>query len=258
MNQIMKKSEYKKEEKQEKEILQAGGHTDAFEKGENGTIKKKVSKNEREFYVETWKNNENLHPLTPKFLGVSEDRVIMEDLLNGYNKPSIMDIKMRISSVGEDASEEKRQKMQQKDQSTTTVSLGMRITALKVWNVKTKEYNAYDKSWGKKVVEKTMLDSLKVYFDNGEKMQMDLIDLFLEKLGIVLKHFENQRKFRFYSSSVLFVYDSQPNEKPKIDLKMIDFAHVSQIKDGGLDDGYIFGIKNLMKYLNELKNIKHQ
>jgi hypothetical protein len=35
-------------------------------------------------------------------------------------------------------------------------------------------------------------------------------------------------------------------------LKMIDFAHVSEIKDGGRDEGYIFGLKNLIKFLEDI------
>jgi len=33
-------------------------------------------------------------------------------------------------------------------------------------------------------------------------------------------------------------------------LRMIDMAHVHEIKDNGLDDGYLLGLDNLSKYLN--------
>jgi len=37
---------------------------------------------------------------------------------------------------------------------------------------------------------------------------------------------------------------------------MIDFAHVHPIKDGGFDEGYLFGLKSLIKQLNIVKDTK--
>jgi hypothetical protein len=60
--------------------------------------------------------------------------VILEDLTHHFKKPCIMDIKIGIQSFGEDADPVKKQKMREKDEQTTTVSLGFRITALNVIN----------------------------------------------------------------------------------------------------------------------------
>jgi len=38
----------------------------------------------------------------------------------------------------------------------------------------------------------------------------------------------------------------------KGDIRMIDFAHVSDIKDGGIDDGYLFGLRNLINFFTKL------
>ena len=56
----------------------------------------------------------------------------MEDLTSQFRKPCILDIKMGTSSVGEDASPEKKAAMRAKDESTTTVSLGIRICGFRV------------------------------------------------------------------------------------------------------------------------------
>lgn len=67
---------------------------------------------------------------------------------------------------------------------------------------------------------------------------------------------ESQTDLKFISSSLLFIYEGDESadvEKPaKITLKMIDFAHVSALKDGNKDEGYIFGTKNLIEDLQTL------
>jgi hypothetical protein len=56
----------------------------------------------------------------------------MEDVTFGFQNPSIIDIKMGTSSVGEDATPQKRKEMEEKDLSTTTVTLGIRIVGGRV------------------------------------------------------------------------------------------------------------------------------
>jgi hypothetical protein len=62
----------------------------------------------------------------------AKELVVLEDLTHVYKKPCIMDIKIGTQSFGEDATLEKRNNMQKKDEKTTTVSLGFRLTALNV------------------------------------------------------------------------------------------------------------------------------
>jgi 1D-myo-inositol-tetrakisphosphate 5-kinase/inositol-polyphosphate multikinase len=66
----------------------------------------------------------------------STDYLVMEDLTASYQKPSILDIKMGTTSVGEDASPEKKAAMRAKDESTTTVSIGIRVSGFKVQFIK--------------------------------------------------------------------------------------------------------------------------
>jgi hypothetical protein len=66
---------------------------------------------------------------------------------------------------------EKAEAMRKKDMGTTTCTLGMRITAMKVYSVKEDKFDSYGKPWGKKVTDDTMLDSLKVFFNNGQTIR---------------------------------------------------------------------------------------
>eukprot|EP00027_Filamoeba_sp_ATCC50430_P004612 CAMPEP_0168556132 /NCGR_PEP_ID=MMETSP0413-20121227/8713_1 /TAXON_ID=136452 /ORGANISM="Filamoeba nolandi, Strain NC-AS-23-1" /LENGTH=470 /DNA_ID=CAMNT_0008587045 /DNA_START=8 /DNA_END=1416 /DNA_ORIENTATION=- len=252
---------------------QTGGHTGTFQKLSGGKIMKAVSVGEFTFYGNLYKSTVEwpLKAFLPSFFGTETKHgkswIIIEDLCHGFSFPCVMDIKMGLTSAGEDATPEKREQMLKKDVKSTTSSLGLRITGMKVYQVTNGEYLQYTKSWGRKVTDDGIEDALLKFFSNGQNVRMDAIDVFLYQLKIFQRLMESQSNYRFYSSSLLFVYDGKP--EPATDvvskvtlgahidlpvlhqqymLKMIDFAHVFPIpQQQGKDDGYIFGINNLVK-----------
>jgi len=260
-SKVVDEMSHKKDEtKQEQFSHQAGGHAGAFLKGGEGQIMKKVGNNEFVFYSQTLAAHPSCKPYLPVYHGVQEKDgnkyVTIEDLTQYYKKPCILDVKIGTTSVGEDASPEKRAAMEKKDRGTTTASLGLRITAMKVYQTKTDDFKSYDKVWGKSVTETTIVESLSKFLDNGAEIRKDLIHGFIEILRKVQAFFDGQKELRFYSSSLLFLYDGKKPDgsaAPRVDIRMIDFAHVHEIKDSGKDDGYIFGLKNLIEKLEAIK-----
>jgi hypothetical protein len=109
-----------------------------------------------------------------------------------------------------------------------------------------------------------MTKSLLEFFPYNRK---NLVDAFMVKLKEVLVYFEKQQAWRFYSSSLLFLYDANDKSAtPVVSIKMvsfslskiknqIDFAHAFRIEDGGRDAGYLFGLKNLIKHMEEVRNM---
>jgi len=179
--------------------------------------------------------------------------VVMEDLTTQIPPPCVMDIKIGVSSAGEDASPEKARRMRIKDEATTTATLGMRLTGMEVWNAAEGEFKQYPKSWGSVVSAERMKDSLALFFHDGRTVRKDVLELFVRKVTEVDTWFRSQSYLRFYSSSLLFLYDGvKTGGDTKVTLKMIDFAHVFEIKDGGKDDGYLVGLKNLLRILNAI------
>jgi hypothetical protein len=125
------------------------------------------------------------------------------------------------------------------------------------------------------------MEGFRNFLDNGRRLRVDLIPLFVATLQQILKWFEEQRLYRFYSSSLLFVYEgNEPDElnhnrtdeisltgngkhagevmrKKKMkmkmaDIRMIDFAHVTPATDGRADEGYIHGLKKTISCLENL------
>jgi len=92
--------------------------------------------------------------------------------------------------------------------------------------------------------------NLHAFFFNGNEIRLDVIKHFIERLTILFSWMEIQTHYRFYSSSLLFVYDGVP--ELKADVRMIDFAHVSEIKDNRVDEGYVKGFRKLIDSLRRL------
>jgi invasion protein IalB len=72
----------------------------------------------------------------------------------------------------------------------------------------------YDKYYGRSLNEDTFLKTLKLFFWNGEKLLLHIILLFLERLDKLRKTLElrQMNKYRFYSSSLLMVYEGQTSK----------------------------------------------
>ena len=59
-------------------------------------------------------------------------RIVLENLTSGYDKPNVCDIKLGTQLWDEDASEEKRQRMEKAAANTTSGSHGIRLTGWQV------------------------------------------------------------------------------------------------------------------------------
>ena len=146
-------------------------------------------------------------------------------------------------------------------------------------------------------------EELITFLHNGEQFRTELIEPLLYKLRKLYKVIEKQNSYRFYSSSLLLMYEGDTEKKCdvsnssgtsekeqescrrkqdisrscsscslnrsgnvnnhrscKVDVRMIDFAHTTY---GGFsgdplrigpDTGYLFGLKNLIRLLEEIQN----
>lgn len=129
-----------------------------------------------------------------------------------------------------------------------------------------------------------------MYFSLDGKLCTDVVNTTLEKLLLIQKWFEKQKQFAFFASSVLIVYEGLPDKqntqngskssgtndtpsadkdakadddvtkgsnedvekanKPSVDVRMIDFAHV--FPTTAVDENYSYGLESLINYLRKL------
>lgn len=117
--------------------------------------------------------------------------------------------------------------------------------------------------------------TLHQFLHNGFVLRKDLLDPIIQKLKDLHRHIQSHDTYRFYSSSLLIMYDSSsqddhpgkglgndkagPGSNP-VDVRMIDFAHSTHsgfqndtTVHSGPDQGYLYGLKNLIDVFTDMR-----
>lgn len=115
--------------------------------------------------------------------------------------------------------------------------------------------------------------ALSQFLHDGVRLRTELLEPILRRLQALLTVIRSQSSYRFYSSSLLIIYDGEPpqetpqttqgstsNDPAKVDVRMIDFAHTTykgswneHTTYEGPDPGYIFGLENLIGILRGIQ-----
>eukprot|EP01028_Stygiella_incarcerata_P012509 TRINITY_DN778_c0_g1_i1.p2 TRINITY_DN778_c0_g1~~TRINITY_DN778_c0_g1_i1.p2 ORF type:complete len:131 (-),score=45.38 TRINITY_DN778_c0_g1_i1:96-488(-) len=104
-----------------------------------------------------------------------------------------------------------------------------------------------------------MPESMAPFFNNGVVFRADIVAFFIKRLEKLLEVFLEQKSLRFYSSSILLIYEGDETEEsseilglPHCDLRMVDFANVYDYNDGEVDSGYIIGLRSTIRILQDI------
>ncbi|ANQ09645.1 Uncharacterized protein PCOAH_00038820 [Plasmodium coatneyi] len=185
--------------------------------------------------------------------------IVLEDLVYGFKRPCVLDIKMgkRQRKIG--ASLEKRKRQVEKSFKTTSHSLGFRLCGCQHYNKVNDKLFYKDKYWGRNLTKENIPWAIRNWFWNGILLYDELIPLLLEKLHRFFNCIMELRHYRFWSSSLLWVFDGgltdQKARSNSLDIRMIDFANTIYLQDNpSVDDEYIFGLKNLIHSMQILNN----
>ncbi|KJP88213.1 hypothetical protein AK88_02160 [Plasmodium fragile] len=185
--------------------------------------------------------------------------IVLEDLVYGFKRPCVLDIKMgkRQRKIG--ASLEKRKRQVEKSFRTTSHSLGFRLCGCQHYNKINDKLFYKDKYWGRNLTKENIPWAIRNWFWNGVLLYDELIPLLLEKLHRFFNCIMELRHYRFWSSSLLWVFDGGLNDEKarsnSLDIRMIDFANTIYLQDNpSVDDEYIFGLKNLIHSMQILNN----
>ncbi|CAO3643518.1 unnamed protein product [Cunninghamella echinulata] len=187
--------------------------------------------------------------------------ILLEDLTDGVNYPCVLDLKMGTRQYGTDATVNKMRSQTLKCEQSTSKSLGVRVCGMQVYNSKKNTFLFQDKYYGRTLTVDTFRDTLEGYLNNGNGCQIHYIPSILKRLRHIASIIKTMHDYRFYTSSLLIIYDGdKENKKKDIDLRIIDFAHcVTQEevrrhgatftfppRHQGPDNGYLLGLKSLV------------
>lgn len=162
---------------------------------------------------------------------INKKYLVLENLLSGFSKPNVMDIKLGKILFDENSTEEKKLRLQSVSESTTSGSLGFRICGMKIQKNKScsqldnthfqldidqdtdEEYITVNKFLGRTRNDSNISDSIKMYFNNdnlNEKRKLKLYTMFHTRLQLFYNTLLNEN-VRLISSSLLFIYEGDPS-----------------------------------------------
>lgn len=146
--------------------------------------------------------------------------IVLENGLYGYKCPSVVDIKLGCQLWDDSASEDKRQRLDQVSNSTTSGTLGYRISGMNIYNPQTCERTEYDRWFGRSLTTDDVVEKgLKNMFSQPQQpvsskqndMRYVIVQSILGELEYIYKTIE-VKEMRIISGSVLIIYEGDVDE----------------------------------------------
>lgn len=196
------------------------------------------------------------------------DFILLENLTARFKLPCVMDIKIGKRSYADDASPNKRVRSEEKSRSTTSHVLGFRLCGMQVYSQPNGRYLRADKYYGRELTPATVPDALSRFFSLNLDRPLrscshsrNLVHAIVDRLDALKDVLSTLSGLRFYSSSVLMVYEGDPSVRAPpeslVDLRIIDFANTTFGGRGdeatnGPDESFLFGLNTLATMLRDL------
>ncbi|KAI9494014.1 hypothetical protein BDB00DRAFT_341371 [Zychaea mexicana] len=179
-----------------------------------------------------------------------DEHLCLENLLHGFTRPCIMDLKIGSRLYDNDADEAKITKMKENAKGTTIESLAARIAGMKVYDTTRGEWALYDKNYGKSRTKDDIADAILAYFFptssyahiseeanrktlkdekaaitskriSSNKMEW-LLECFIEEVSGIREYLEEHPSIQLIGSSLLFIYEGDKNAADAVWKKMLE------------------------------------
>ena len=200
-------------------------------------------------------NSEHVIASSKETSGKAGKYVMLEDLAHGITKPCILDLKMGLKQRSiQNYSLKKVHSKERKSNLTTSHLVGFRLGGAQLYSDGNIVF--YNKYFGRLQDVSGTLDILKSFFDSVADISLSkmIIETFIDKLNILRDIIRSLPGFRFWSGSLLFIFDSTISSSSKaaesVILKMIDFANYTRLENNyEFDREYVYGIDCIILFL---------
>ncbi|BFZ07770.1 hypothetical protein BsWGS_10811 [Bradybaena similaris] len=271
--------------------IQLAGHQGNFHAGEAGSVLKKLDSREQACFQKLMADT--LKDFVPEYRGDVEKNgetyIQLQDLLCSFSQPCVMDVKMGVRTYLEEELQKARKSpsmrkdmyqkmievdstaptpeehehkavtkpryMQWRDEMSTSVELGFRVEGIK------KSNGNSSKDFKKTKSRESVVDIMKSFIGDNETIVAKYIRR-LKELMATQEASEFFMSHEVIGSSLLFVHDMEEN----VGVWMIDFGkseplpngvqkidHRNTWLEGNHEDGYLFGLDNLISVLEEVQ-----
>ena len=186
-----------------------------------------------------------------KQVGEKGQFMILDDLTYGYEKPSVIDLKIGTKTWEDDAPQEKIDRESKKYPLQRTI--GFRLTGMRVYNHEKHQFDVYDKKYGYSLTEETLNSMFATYFSQvTQDKKKEVVQSIINQLKPILAWFETPGHLKFICTSILFILEGNTEAEYKPIVRLVDFAHVKQLPPTECDEGCIVGIKRIIQELTTL------
>uniref|UniRef100_A0A8C1XK93 Kinase n=1 Tax=Cyprinus carpio TaxID=7962 RepID=A0A8C1XK93_CYPCA len=244
--------------------VQLAGHKGSFKAGDEGSILKKFSENEKLCFERL--KEDALHSFVPSYYGVVERDgelfLKMKDLLAKFDLPNVMDCKMGVRTYLEDElvrarvkpklREDLYNKMLEVDGEAPTVEEKKQKAVTKPRYMQWRESLSSTNTLGFRIEGIKRGETCNTDFKKTRSKE-DVIQVFKDFV-------EGNKNITVIGSSLLFIHD----HTERAEVWLIDFGKTTPLLDGqnldhyrpweegNREDGYLLGLDNLLQTLSSL------
>uniref|UniRef100_A0A087XE82 Kinase n=1 Tax=Poecilia formosa TaxID=48698 RepID=A0A087XE82_POEFO len=133
--------------------------------------------------------------------------ILLENLTWRYTIPCVLDLKMGTRQHGDDTPEEKKAIRIRRCQQSTSATLGVRLSGMQVYHSDSGQFMFMSKLHGHKLTVADFKEALFKFFHSGRRLRRELLLQVLSQLREMQAVLESCESYRFYSSSLLIIYD---------------------------------------------------
>ncbi|KAL6710372.1 hypothetical protein ACN47E_009318 [Coniothyrium glycines] len=170
----------------------------------------------------------------------TELHIVLENITHGFKKPNVLDLKLGAQLWDDAAKPEKRARLDEVSNKTTSGSLGFRIAGMRTYKKgdvpadlkeyveedKDADYWVYNKMYGRKFSAENVKEGFEAYIfpdetrtEKEEDRAREVLAYFLGEVKDIIEAFE-KKESRMYSASILLVYEGDVDEYAKTKAKL--------------------------------------